>query len=40
MTFKELYFCNDRWSGDSILTVDIIPADFNTPRQKHLAISI
>lgn len=40
MTFKELYFCNDRWSGDSLLTVDIIPADYNTPRQKHLAMTI
>lgn len=23
MTFKELYFCNYRWDGKSILTADI-----------------
>lgn len=37
MTFKELYFCNDRWDETSILTVDIQPLESATPRRKHLA---
>lgn len=40
MTFKELYFCNARWDRNTILTVDIIPVDWKTPRLKHLAISM
>ena len=37
MTFKELYFCNDRWDETSILTVDIQSLDSAIPRRKHLA---
>lgn len=37
MTFKELYFCNDRWDETSILTVDIIAFGKDIPRRKYLA---
>lgn len=40
MTFKELYFCNDRWSGDTILAVDIIPDDWNTSTLTRESMSI
>ena len=40
MTFKELYFCNDRWSGDTILAVDIIPDDWNTSTLTRMYMSI
>lgn len=36
MTFKELYFCNDRWDETSILTVDIIAFSKDIPRRKYL----
>ncbi len=40
MTFKELYFCNDRWDGESLLTADIYPLNKEEKRQKRLIIGI
>ena len=40
MTFKELYFCNDRWDGKSLLTADIYPLNKEEKRQKRLIIGI
>lgn len=39
MTFKQLYFRNDRWYGVSMLTADIYPLNLAEKRQKHLSIS-
>lgn len=40
MTFKELYFCNASWDGESLLTADIYPLNPEEQRQKRLIISI